>query len=348
MTLTETAYVTRRVIRLGVALVIFLIILRVLWVGAFRIYRRFVPEPPPTPQVAFGKLPKLSFPQKTDLPEFDFVLETPEGDLPKLSPVGTVYFMPKPASSFLALDEARKKTTRLGFTAGEEKVSDVIYRFKHPKAPGVLEMNIVSGAFSINYDLNKDTELSILRPQSTETAVAAVRAFLSSAGLLADDLKNGKATYDFIKAQLPNLVPVTSLSEANFIRVNIFRQDYNKLPVLPPNPTRGNVWFLVSGARERERQITLGEYHYFQVDPLNLSTYPLKTTTQAWDELKNKGGFIANLGDNKDGKVTVRRVYLAYYDANEPQDFLQPITVFEGDRGFVAYVPAVASEYYGE
>jgi len=40
-------------------------------------------------------------------------------------------------------------------------------------------------------------------------------------------------------------------------------------------------------------------------------------------------------------------VYLAYYDAGVPTDYYQPIIVFEGDQDFLAYVPAIASEYYG-
>ena len=42
------------------------------------------------------------------------------------------------------------------------------------------------------------------------------------------------------------------------------------------------------------------------------------------------------------GTATVRTVTLAYYDSLDPQNYLQPVFVFEGDDGFLAYVPAVA------
>jgi hypothetical protein len=38
---------------------------------------------------------------------------------------------------------------------------------------------------------------------------------------------------------------------------------------------------------------------------------------------------------------------MAYYDPDVLSQYFQPIVVFEGDGGFVAYVPAVTAEYYG-
>ena len=78
------------------------------------------------------------------------------------------------------------------------------------------------------------------------------------------------------------------------------------------------------------------------------ATYPLKTASEAWEDLKSGKGFIANLGDNNEGVLKIRRVYLAYYDAGVYTEFYQPIVVFEGDNKFTAYVPAVDSQYYGK
>ena len=43
--------------------------------------------------------------------------------------------------------------------------------------------------------------------------------------------------------------------------------------------------------------------------------------------------------------ITVRNIYLAYYDSISPQTYLQPVFVFEGDGGFIAYVPAINPEF---
>jgi hypothetical protein len=64
---------------------------------------------------------------------------------------------------------------------------------------------------------------------------------------------------------------------------------------------------------------------------------------QAWKELVSGGGFIAKR--TTENQVVVRKVSLAYFEANEQQAFLQPVYVFEGDGGFTAYVQAVDHSY---
>ena len=40
-------------------------------------------------------------------------------------------------------------------------------------------------------------------------------------------------------------------------------------------------------------------------------------------------------------QAVVRNVSLAYYDSVIPQNYLQPIYVFEGDGNFIGYVSAI-------
>jgi hypothetical protein len=75
-----------------------------------------------------------------------------------------------------------------------------------------------------------------------------------------------------------------------------------------------------------------------------MATYTLKPSSQAWEELTSGKGYILKypaIGTT----VTVRSIRLAYYDSFEPQTYLQPIFVFEGDEGFMGYVAAVASAW---
>ena len=39
-------------------------------------------------------------------------------------------------------------------------------------------------------------------------------------------------------------------------------------------------------------------------------------------------------------------MYLAYYDSGVLMDFFQPIIVFGGDGGFIAYTQAITEENY--
>jgi hypothetical protein len=346
--LTQVAVATRKIIRYGIFFLIFLIIGKIVFDIGFKIYRTIHPAPPPAPTVTFGKLPKIPFPEATQSPTFSYTLETPEGGVPKLSSQAKVYFMPKVSASLLALDAARANANALGFKTEEQEVSQSIYRFPHKSAPSTLEVNIITGIFSISYDLKSDPSAIQRKPPFGEIAASAVRAYLSSADLLPDDL-TGTLTPDYLKIEGDKFMTTDSLSDANITKVKLTRKNYDNLPVLFPKYNEANVWFMVSGASERDKQIIAGEFHYFPVDESKYATYPLKTPQEAWDEFSSGKGYLVTPGINqdKDG-VTIRRIYLAYYDAGVPTEFLEPIYVFEGDKGFVAYLPAVSPDYYGE
>ncbi|MBI4058912.1 hypothetical protein HY404_01585 [Candidatus Microgenomates bacterium] len=344
-TLTETAYWSRNAIKYGIAFVLFLILARVAWQVGFGVYRHFFPAPPPKPTVLYGKLPELRFPEIATTP-LTYTLETPEGNLPQTATIMTVYVQPRPHSSLVALDEARTTARRLGFDGTEEAISPNLYRFSKKDSPARLEMNIITGAFSLGYDLNADPTPLTSRAPSGEVAAATIRSFLSGANLYPADFTKGKTVVTFLKNSDGKLSDALSLSDANFVRVDFFRENYNEIPIITGSGKQGNIWFLVSGSSRNN--ILTGVYRYFKVNLDDSSTYPLKTSQEAWDELKNGSGKIASPGAIGNNNVVIRRVYLAYYDDDQPQDFFQPVFVFEGDNGFLAYVPAVASGYYGK
>ena len=60
--LTQVAISVRKAIRYGIFLIVFLIVGRILWGMAYKIYINLNPPPPPPPTVKFGKLPTIPFP----------------------------------------------------------------------------------------------------------------------------------------------------------------------------------------------------------------------------------------------------------------------------------------------
>lgn len=347
MTLTETAFYTRLAIKFGTLFLILLIVGRVVVGIGINFYKQVFPPPPPPPKVAFGQLPTLYFPEKAVSSPASYTLQTPTGELPKLPTTTLVYFMPPKSATFSGLDEATKMARNLGFNSNVTELSETIYRFEKPSIPSSLDINVVNKTFSINYNLGKTPELIGYHPQSNDEVLSAVKSLLQSANLLPPELENGGRSFEYLKVDADHFAETLSLSEANFVRVNLFRKDINEMPVLTPSRKRSTVWFLASGDRSRDRQIVAGEYHYFPIDQNQSSTYPIKTADQAWEELSRGKAYIAESSETKQANATIRRVYLAYYDSGTPQGFLQPIVVFEGDSGFSAYVPAIAPNYYG-
>ena len=169
--------------------------------------------------------------------------------------------------------------------------------------------------------------------------------FLQNNGVLTENLSNGRTEVIYLKYSQENLAKALFFSEANFARVNLFRQDIKGIKAMPPNPQESNVMILLSSAKDTAKNIVEVKYINFPVSQERFATYSLKDTTTVWNQLTSGKGFIANLGNNPSGKITLRDAYLAYYDSNEPQNFLQPVIVFEGDNDFFAYVPAVTDSW---
>jgi len=345
--LTQVAITTRKIIRYSIYFVIFLIVGRILLNLGIGLFNILFPKPPPAPTVSFGKLPKLPFPEKNSGQTFTYKVETADGNLPKFANQAKVYFMPKPSSSFASLDSTIQKASGLGFISQPQKISDTMYRFTNRDNTSTLEMNIINGSFSISYNLAVDPSPLSVRPPTPEVAAQNVKSYLSSGGVLPDDL-TGPTSNVFLKIQGQSLVPAVSLSEASLVKVNFFRKPYDELPAVTADPQESNVWFLMSGLTQREKQVVAAQFHYFAVDEEQFSTYPIKTVDEALQELQGNTGFIASAGVGNQSSVTIRKIYLGYYDPGSPASFYQPVFVFEGDRGFMAYVPAVTSAYYGD
>ncbi len=345
-TLMQTAQATRRALKFGTIFLIFLLCFRILWGVGKNVWKKINPPPPPPPTVAFNKLPKLNFPS-TDEFDLTYHLETIQGSLPRLDNIVSVFFMPHKAPNLLALDRAKQKARQMGFANQSEKINGSLYRWTSSSTPPTtLEMNIDNGNFHLRYQYENDQELLVQKNLPTnEQAAQEAKSFLQTNDLLTNDLATGSAEFNYLKYTPPDLAPVSSLSEADFVRVNLFRANINGLRILPPNPKKASISFLFSGNKERGKRIIEINYTYYSIDSNISATYPLKPINNAWQELQSEEGFIANLGQNEDEKIIIREVYLAYYDAEELQNFLQPIYVFEGDRGFFGYVPAIDPQW---
>lgn len=345
--LTQASIVSRKIIRFTIYFFVLIIIVRISIGTAGKIFRFFFPEPPPPPTVTFGKLPSLPFlDTEVNVENLTFNLETIAGELPEFTDQLRVYFMPRASAGIKDLEIARQKAVSLGFSPSGSELVETVFIFQNKTAPSRLTMNIVSHVFSISYDLRANPQAVNNIPPAPEVAGKQAKSFLTKAEFLKDDL-TGPETYNFIKIVESDFSPAVSLSDSDIIKVNIFRKDFNELPSLSSTPGEANVWFMLSGGDSRTSPVIAAEYKYYPVAEDQNATYPIKTSQQAWDDLKAGKGFIADLGENE-SIVTVRKVYLAYYDAGQYTEFYQPIVVFEGDNNFMGYVPAVTDDYYGE
>ncbi len=354
--LTEISIGARKTIRYAVYLLIIGLIARTAISVGKGIYLRLFPPPPPEATVAFGKLPRLPFPERKfpNNPNFpdklNYKMETADNKFPVFPIQLPVYLMPPIPQNINALSDAKQKAEDLGFDPNGRPVLEStpnVYLFQKRGTPSTLTMNIITGVFSMSYDVGQDPSILTGVPLDPDKSGEQATSFLNSAKLLDKDLEKGKITHQFFKAAGKDIVPADSLSDANLIKINIFRKNYGangEIGSVTPKMPEANVWFMMG---EGARQIVTAEYHFYPIDSSKSGTYPLLKSEEAWDNLKNKKGFISNLGTNPDGNITVRKIYLAYYDAGLYQQYYQPVVVFEGDNDFIAFVPAVKENYYG-
>lgn len=345
--LTEISTISRKSIRFGIYALIVILIARFVFNFGVGLYRKIFPPKAPEPTITFGKLPAIPFPEREDFGTVSYSLETVDGKYPELLDQIPVYFMPPISSSIDIVEAAQSKASKLGFDPnGKPIVESVknIYIFNKSNTPSTLTMNIISGVFSISYNLSVNPFVVSATPINSDQAIGQVRSYFSSVSD-PNEINDRVATHQFLKVESGGFTEVDSQSESNLVKVNLFRKNLGEetdIPSVSPDMPEANLWAIVSGSRT----IIAAEYHYFPVDLQRSGTYPLKTAETAWNELQNGEAFIANMGSNS-GQVTIRRIYLAYYDAGQYTEFYQPVIVFEGDGGFYAYVPAVTPEHYG-
>lgn len=345
--LTQVSFQTRRLIKYGFFFLVFLIVGKTILNFGLTIWKKLNPPPPLPPTVSFGKLPAIKFPEKEKKTDLEFNLETPSGSLPEFPDRAKIFFVPYQQPNLLALDRAKEIATLIGFKNEPKAISGKVYQWTQFENNTLqLEMDIVSSSFILSYDWQNDPiflKEKIL--PGKEQAKQEAQNFLTKIKISKEDLANEKMMVNYLKIVGNDLIQALSPSESNFVKVEMFRKNVDELPVLTADPAKGIVSIIISGVKDYTKKIVRVEFNYFPIKYDSWATYPIKSTATAWQELKNGEGFVANW-EGTENKVTIRRIYLAYFDSFKPQEFLQPIIVFEGDGNFFGYIPAITSEWH--
>jgi len=349
-TLTETARVVRKIIKYGAISLIALIILIPTIKASIRYWNKLHPAPPPPPDVAFGKLPAIEFGKNSQVipNNLQFRLQTIEGTLPNLDNQTKVYFIPTLGSKFFDEEKTRQKARILGFPLEAQKINPTQFIFINPQTKAKLQIDTINNNFEINFPYQEDQSFTNFPAPNQTQALNELKNLLSRAQLWPKDVDETKTQSIFLRYQPAEnkFIAVPSLSEAQLIQVNLFRANKNGLPILPSHPNEANISFIISQNNEVGKKIIKGRYIYYPINYDHWATYPLKSPNIAWEELKTGKAYIANLGNNSNQKpIIIRRIYLAYFDPDTAQNFLQPIFVFEGDNEFLAYLPAIDSTW---
>lgn len=339
--LTTTAYYSRLMIKYGGIALVGLMVGRFAW-GRFVAYWEAThPKAPPPPDVAFGVLPNIRFPAKYQ-PEITYKADFPTGQLPDLGDRTEVYLMPSKKSPLDALDEAKVVAKNFSYIEDPVMRSEELYQFRQTEPlPATMDYYIYWGVFIHSIDWSRDPDfLKTKKLPREEQAIDEVKSLLKKAGILEQDLNKGEAKISYLKAFNGAYKETVSLSEADFIQVDLFRLEVKEgTPGYTPDPRHGLVRAIVSG--NNKAKIVQLEYYYYPVDVTTAGIYPIKPTDVALYELQTGKGYVAQI-DPEIAETTIRRISLGYFESAQPQYYYQPIYVVTGDNNLVAYVEAVS------
>ncbi len=240
----------------------------------------------------------------------------------------------------LALPRAQDKVRGVGFEDKPTKISENVYQWKDTQTGRILTMDILNLNFSMFSNFLSDPNTSFFN-QEVDSAIKTAKDFLQGMKVFPDDVDEGKTKVSLYSIKNFSIIPATSLSNSQAVRVNFYQKKINNLFVFYPVPNNTPLNLLVGIIKGQPQVVDANFFH--QAPTSAFSTYPLKSAGLAFEDLKNGKAYIAS-GANGSEKVIIRNISLGYFISEKKQDFLLPIVVFEGE-GFQAYVLAVTDEW---
>lgn len=346
LTLHQATDEIKTVLKWGSILVITVTIVYLLFNGGKLIHRILYPPPKPGPTVCFGKLPDITFPQNVTNEIVSYTPDLITEKLPTFPDRIEVFETEQPQPNLLALKKTQEKLANIGFKGNPIPVSETLFQWEEDIPPSKkIKFDILNQNFELTSDYLNDQEVLAANNLPPEKeAIKLAEAFLKKINSFPETIDKLKDKTDILSIRNGKLVPASSISLAQVIKVNFYQKDINKLPIFYSNyPT--SVINLLVGAGGFDGQILEANYSYNKVMTNEKEcTYPIKTADQALDELRQgKGYTVSYTGINKN--VSIKNVFLAYYMDNKPSKYLFPVIIFEGNDGFVAYIRAITTNW---
>ena len=375
MSLVEaSAIVKKAVVIFGVTLglyIFFLLIknpLRELYLAVF--------PPDDLPDYAYGLLDPLEFTKVNVLTPYpEFTLFTKDGSLPNDLPNKMpVYKYKEPRYSFSEGEKAQKDALALGFddTMRLSDLSAERFKWQDLTFGGNLEIDTNTRAIELDTPMSNIGNFYPTGKFTQTEAIERAKEILIQIGRFSDKLYTldvrGTQRVTYGKFDEIRVEEADSALEAQLAKVDFFRRIFD-YPILGPDPEQGllNATLRAPEVDDGNPQLNypeLNAYHW-EIDTEENATYPLIPIGVAWGQIVEGNGVISNVTSteatpfekNKPVRVDdiiINEVFLAYFDNDRPQKFLQPIYVFKGHftantaggKGSITvYYPAIGSEY---
>lgn len=329
----------------GIMLATVLTVFFVFKIGFF-VKEVFWPTPKPGPEVCFGKLQNITFPQNDSISQkLNYKIETISGTLPTFQDDRLkVYEIIQPVPGLRDLDKAQEKLSRLGFISKPIPISGIIYQWEDKSSlPKKINYDILTLNFNIFSDFATSPEiLTANNLPDQDTALTIARSYLSDLNSLPENLDLNKTKITLQSIENGRIISAEKLPDAKLIRIDFYQNDVDKLPIFYPHPPFSNIHLIIAGG-ETGAQVVEGSFSNSKIGSKSC-TYPIKTVDQAFRELQNGKAYIG-FYSGTNNTVLIKNAFLAYYMDETLQKYLMPIIIFTGEDEFYAYVSAITDEW---
>ncbi len=340
LNLTSAAYFSKKAsiwIIVGIISILFLIILVIF---GKTIKASLFPAPPPPQTVAFGQLPRVDLSEGVKpAPNLNYSLQTITGDFPSLPNYAKVFAIGTDAPSFASGGQAKTLAQSLEFDSEPIENTNGKLKFGIKNKPGkTLSIDSISGNFEFLTNYLSDPAILISKPKGLDDARQMATDFLKKMKLDANEFPKDKIQTVMYRVDGGNLVDSNSLSTTNLIEVDFNHADIDKLPIIYPQAKKADVYAITSSSAVVE-----SISKPLKIQRNKFATYPLKTPSQAFEDLKaGKGAFSEKVTSSD---VTIIEVSLGYVASLLNKDYLQPMYFFKTSAGPIGYVDAVDSKW---
>lgn len=352
MSLTEISYYIRKYAPFAVLGFILMMVFYLLVVAFFNYLESIGPQKSNLDPI-FGKINKTITQIKIDYPPgIKFTLDTIEGTPVTASQTAKVYYLTPKTPQFGYREKINLSAKEIGFNTEIVKFSmtDNMASFVDANQSLNIDVNDFNFTYKYNFENNPDifktSQIAQRNVVENRVKVDAI-SFLSKVKKFPEELSQGKEriiylNYDSVKKSFD---VVKRKEDANAIEVDFYRADIDGTGTIPPKYYNSQNYVVMVYSKSEEAKIIKAEMKYFERQTEKVGVYPLKTGSQAWDNLKNGNGTIISLGTNQSNDIAIKSMELFYFDPDIYQAYLQPVYVFVGENGFVGFVEAISSDY---
>lgn len=299
---------------------------------------------------AFNQIQRPSMTkQASPSSQLDYVFDTVEGQPVTATLTAQVFKIPEISPNFSYLTKIYLIAKNMGFDINQIKHTKTGNEVEFSDNMQKLSIDITNYNFTYNYQFDQDPSLFSSGSAVLQGSDAEQKAtdFLKLVDRYPEELAQGKTNliYFFYDPQTKQMAQLENAENANLVEVDFFRPDIGDIPMVSSLYLNSQNYIVMKPNVDTTYKILRAQIRFFEKSDQQVGIYPLISADEAFTDLKAEKAMFINLPANTN-QITIKKMFLGYFDSDTYQPYLQPVYVFWGNDDFAAYVPAIKPEYY--